>query len=168
MKWESLMRVLLDCWILCWTEHNSQREIVEEEQRRRRRRWCRQWARWARILALVLNTIWHRWFSVVLRRNYDETETQLNILLVRKEIEEIKMEKRWNWRWRRIEEKRQRSKKKITQLPHAEWKHSRESAKKQHIRSRKNGTVEATAPPSNIYNNFSYKDIARAIVSIFI
>lgn len=58
--------------------------------------------------------------------------------------------------------------KKITQLPHAEWKHSRESAKKQHIRSRKNGTVEATAPPSNIYNNFSYKDIARAIVSIFI
>lgn len=112
MKWESLMRVLLDCWILCWTEHNSQREIVEEEQRRRRRRWCRQWARWARILALVLNTIWHRWFSVVLRRNYDETETQVNILLVRKEIEEIKMEKRWNWRWRRIEEKRQQSKKK--------------------------------------------------------
>lgn len=33
--------------------------------------------------------------------------------------------------------------------------------KKQHIRSRKNGT-EATAPPSNIYNNFSYKDIARS------
>lgn len=58
-----------------------------------------------------------------------------------------------------------------TQLPHAERTKSGEEEEKkthQHIRSRKNGTVEATTPPSNIYNNFSYKDIARAILSIFI
>lgn len=40
----------------------------------------------------------------------------------------------------------------------------KQQEKKKHIRSRKNGT-KATAPPSNIYNNFSYKDIVRSIVS---